>query len=236
MLWLVSAASGLLSTPPRTALRSPPGYEAAYAKLRELRAASSGPLLHIGQLSKVAPDLAEQLSERVDFLVPRTRLDAAYKFFRHPTALFISGALTSSAAARATLGVPFGLADVAAALATALFWLVQEWVIHAHLLHSATPWYGSEIHRWHHELPYFHVSMDGFGLAATWFGAVAVLLVGAGLLTHSLAPCLTSLTVYTLYGGVYELAHYLAHTRAPLPRPLDAWRRHHAQHHCVSDR
>lgn len=235
-MWLlISAASGLLSTPAPTALRSPPGYEAAYSKLRELRAAS-GPLVHLGQLSKVAPDLAEQLSERVDFLVPRTRLDAAYKFFRHPTALFISGALTASATARATIGVPIGLVDVAAALATALFWFVQEWLIHARLLHSATPWYGSEIHRWHHELPYFHVSMDGIGLAAAWFGTVAVFLVGTGLLMHSLGPSLTSLTVYTLSGGVYEAAHYLAHTRAPLPRPLDAWRQHHSQHHCISDR
>ena len=55
------------------------------------------------------------------------------------------------------------------------------------------------VHRWHHELPYYHVSLDGIGLAAVWFSVVAVLLVGFGLLTYGLAlpsglfvPCIMS--------------------------------------------
>ena len=46
------------------------------------------------------------------------------------------------------------------------------------------------------------------------------LLVGFGLLTSTMAPSLTSLAMYTLCGGLYEAAHYLAHTRVPLPPAL----------------
>ena len=58
------------------------------------------------------------------------------------------------------------------------FWCVQEHIIHGRLLHSRDAWFGSDIHRWHHELPYYHVSMDGIGLAAVWFATVGVLLIG----------------------------------------------------------
>lgn len=237
MWWLLPASSSaLLASRPPLVPCSPPGFELHYAKLRELRAASGGSLLDVGQLTKAAPHLAHQLSHRVDFDVPRTRTAAALKFVRQPTALFIGAALAASARARMILPLPLGMADIAAALATAAFWIIQEWVIHDKLLHSASPWYGSTIHRWHHELPYYHVSMDGLSLAVVWFTTVAFLLLGVGTLTHTVAQCLSSLVTYTLCGGIYEAAHFLAHTRTPLPWPLDIWRRHHAQHHCVSDR
>ena len=88
----------------------------------------------------------------------------------------------------------------------------------------------------YYDRPYYHVSLDGIGLAVTWFGAVAAILIGAGLLTSSLPVCLTALAVYTLFGGLYEAAHYLAHTRCPLPPLLNRMRRHHNMHHTVSDR
>jgi len=125
--------------------------------------------------------------------------------------------------------------DAGASAATALLWTVQEWVIHDKLLHSQQAWLGKRVHRWHHELPYYHVSLDGLGLAAVWFATVSIVLVGIGLFTSTLAPCLTALAVYTLCGGLYEAAHFLAHTRTPLPRYLENVRRHHALHHNLSD-
>lgn len=88
----------------------------------------------------------------------------------------------------------------------------------------------------HHELPYYHVSLDGLGLAVTWFGAVAVLLVGTGLGLGggaALAYCLTALGTYTLFGGLYEASHYLAHTNVPLPPALNRMRSHHMKHHTI---
>jgi len=200
------------ASPGTTALSSPPGFEECYETLRSYRQNTTRPLVSLRQLEKHAPEVAERLSERVNFNVPSTVPGAIATFFAHPTAQFISVALTLSLSIRASLGPPTP-ADALAAAATALFWIVQEWFIHDKLLHSERPWFGETVHRWHHELPYYHVSLDGIGLAAVWFSTVAVLLVGAGLLTSSLPACLSSLAAYTFCGGLYEAAHYIAHTR-----------------------
>ena len=42
------------------------------------------------------------------------------------------------------------MADLAAAVATAVFWCLQEWLIHDKLLHSPSTWFGETVHRWHH--------------------------------------------------------------------------------------
>jgi len=220
--------------PGTTALASPPGFEAEYRALREHRAATGRPLVSLRQFEARTPAAARRLADRVNFDVPSTVLEATQTFFSHPTAQFIVAAFGLSTAARCQLGV-FTVADPLAFLATSSFWMVQEWLIHDKLLHSEKDWFGKRVHRWHHELPYYHVSMDGLDLAAVWFAAVAFLLVGAGCLTATLGPCLTALAAYTLCGGVYEAAHYLAHTRVPLPPALNRMRRHHTFHHTLND-
>ena len=222
--------------PGTTALASPIGFEAAYETLREIRAQTGKPLVYLNEVAAHNPSAAAHIQQRVNFNVPTTRREAASTFFRHPTAQFISGALMLSVAARVRMAVAFSAADAAAAVATAVFWAFQEWWIHDKLLHSPQPWFGRTVHRWHHELPYYHVSLDGIGLAAVWFGAVAAVLVGAGALTSTLAPCLSALAAYTLCGGLYEASHYLAHTKCPLPPALNRMRRHHACHHTVDER
>lgn len=217
-----------------TALASPPGFEAEYKTLREIRSTTSKPLLHLRQLEAHSPEVAQKLAQRVNFNVPKTGREAITTFFSHPTARFICCALGAAVAARFAMGMPLTLADGAAGAATGAFWMVQEWLIHDRLLHSDGEWFGERVHRWHHELPYYHVSLDGVGLAAVWFLSVATLLVGIGALTSSLAPCLTALAVYTLCGGIYEFAHYIAHTRVPLPAPLRKIRSHHTHHHTLS--
>ena len=221
--------------PGTTALTSPPGFETAYQTLRDIRKTTGRPLVHWTQVAKHSPEAANQLRERVNFDVPTTVPGAALTFFSHPTAQFIVAAFTLSVGWRLNLGA-ISLLDVIAFVVTASFWMVQEWLIHDKLLHSKEQWFGREIHRWHHELPYYHVSMDGLGLASVWFATVAAILIGVGLLTAApLGPCLTALATYTLCGGIYEAAHYLAHTPVPLPKTLNRMRRHHTLHHTVSD-
>lgn len=227
--------AGGAAFPGTTALSSPEGFEECYQTLRDLRASTGRPLIHYHQLHAHNAEVAERLSERVNFNVPETVPQAVSTFFGHPTAQFISAALSIAVAARLSMGVPISPADAFAVVSTAAFWCVQEWAIHDKLLHSEHSWFGETVHRWHHELPYYHVSLDGIGLASVWFATVAVLLVGVGLLTSSLAPCLTSLATYTLCGGLYEAAHYLAHTRVPLPPALRKIRKHHTHHHTLSD-
>ena len=221
--------------PGTTALASPPGFEVCYETLREMRTTTGKPLVHLAQLEAHSPEIAARLAQRVNFNVPSTVPQAVNTFFGHPTAQFISAALAMAMAARVGMGVPIGAADAFAGITTAAFWCVQEWLIHDKLLHSEHSWFGETVHRWHHELPYYHVSLDGLGLAAVWFATVGVLLIGFGVLTSTLAPCLTSLAVYTFCGGLYEAAHYLAHTRVPLPPMLRKIRKHHTHHHTLSD-
>lgn len=49
---------------------------------------------------------------------------------------------------------------------------LQEWAIHRHLLHGSLQWPGSSIHQQHHELPFYHVSIDPPVIVLAW-GAVA---------------------------------------------------------------
>ena len=242
LVLLAPCAAALLQMPPprstvaqpgTSALSSPPGFETEYDTLRQIRQSTGKPLLRLSQLERYDAGAAARLSQRVNFNVPRTQAQAVVTFFSHPTARFISAALACAVAWRGTLGAPT-LADAAAGLVTAAFWVVQEWLIHDKLLHSANTWFGEQVHRWHHELPYYHVSLDGLGLAAVWFATVGALLIGLGLVTSTLAPCLTALAVYTLCGGVYEAAHYLAHTPVPLPKWLQRVRRHHTLHHTLN--
>ena len=221
--------------PGTAGLTSPAGFEECYQTLRDLKEKNGSPLIHIKQVAKAAPETASLLSTRVNFNVPTTQSAAITTFFSHPTAQFISAALSLSLIGRMLIGAALGWADLAASISTGLFWCVQEWIIHDKLLHSSFSWFGECVHRWHHELPYYHVSLDGLGLAGVWFSVVSLLFVGVGALTRTLAPALSALATYTLFGGLYEASHYLAHTRVPLPKYLERMRRHHTRHHLVSD-
>ena len=230
-------SASTVSAPGTTALVSPPGFEHAYEALRDYRTTTGRTLMRLEQLAQHEPDLASQLGRRVNFVVPTTARGALTTFFAHPTAQFIISALICTTCTRLQFGA-LSPVDAMVALATAAFWCVQEHFIHDALLHSEQQWFGSMVHRWHHELPYYHVSLDGIGLALAWFGAVAIALVSLGFALgggSALAYCLTSLGTYTLFGGLYEASHYLAHTKVPLPRPLARVRSHHMKHHTVDD-
>ena len=69
--------------------------------------------------------------------------------------------------------------------------------------------------------------LDGLGLAVAWFGAVGAAALTVGVASSALGPALSALMTYTLFGGLYEASHFLAHTRVPLPAALGRMRRHH---------
>lgn len=64
---------------------------------------------------------------------------------------------------------------------------VQEWVIHAWLLHSPFDWMGRRIHVGHHQRPYFHVSRRWQRCCRLGMGCVG--LVSAFTWATSSAPC-----------------------------------------------
>eukprot|EP00327_Prymnesium_parvum_P045708 CAMPEP_0205865376 /NCGR_PEP_ID=MMETSP1083-20121108/7852_1 /ASSEMBLY_ACC=CAM_ASM_000430 /TAXON_ID=97485 /ORGANISM="Prymnesium parvum, Strain Texoma1" /LENGTH=212 /DNA_ID=CAMNT_0053227307 /DNA_START=91 /DNA_END=726 /DNA_ORIENTATION=- len=188
-----------MAHPGTSALSSPAGFEQAYDALREMRGSSGRTLLHISQLEEVSPGLAAKLSERVNFNVPRTARDALACFFSHATSRFIAGMLGLTVVAAASLALPQP-STRSSRLPQPLAGASKSYLIHEKLLHSSEPWFGSDIHRWHHALPYYHVSLDGVGLAACWFAAVGAMAIALGHACAAPAPALTGLAVYTLFG------------------------------------
>jgi len=67
------------------------------------------------------------------------------------------------AAARATLG-PLPASVTFSPCTVMLSRSLQEWVIHAWLLHAPFDWVGTRIHVGHHQRPYFHVGAASWGL------------------------------------------------------------------------
>ena len=71
--------------------------------VEQLRAMGHGPV-------------ADRLEQRVDFDAPTTAAEALSKFFGHPTARFIAGALALSVGARCSVGAGFSAVDGGVAL------------------------------------------------------------------------------------------------------------------------
>ena len=223
----------------------PAAFEAAPAlseeevasRLRGFRTATNRQLLDIAQLDDYDDELAATIRQTADFAVPTTMPEAVITFFSQGTPQFIVAMLLACTAGRLSLGTPTPT-DALVAVAVFAFWCVQEWWIHDKLLHSEDEWFGEQVHGGHHLLPYYHVSLDGVGLAAAWFSAVAAIAAAAAaFLSVPLAPCLTAVGAYTLCGGLYEGSHFLAHTRVPMRRGglLSKMRRHHMMHHIHND-
>ena len=100
---------------------------------------------------------------------------------------------------------------MSSSLGVGAFWCAQEWLIHDKLLHAEAAWLDPvvAIHRNHHELPYFHTSIDAPALAWAFFGAAALLcaLGALGATLAGLAPAplagaraLAALASYTAMG------------------------------------
>ncbi|KAI8468405.1 MAG: hypothetical protein J3K34DRAFT_522960 [Monoraphidium minutum] len=184
-----------------------------------------------GKLPVARPRMATRMSSSQE-TVPDTFEAAQRLFFAHPSAAAPVAGVAALSACRLQCG-PLTLLDLAVAAGVVAFWLVQEWVVHKWLLHSSFEWAGKEVHKSHHALPYFHVSID-----PAWMilGAMA-LAGGAAWTAFGGGPlALTAAATYYSAGLLYEWLHFIVHTRwAPPPGPAFAWlravRRHHMLHH-----
>jgi len=204
-------------------------------QLRDYRFNNRRPLLDVQQIKDEHlrallgnPKLASH------FDLPANLNDAVSRFFAEATPRFIAAMFLLLFGLRVFLAQgasPIGWADVAVTGLVAAFWMVQEWVLHDKALHSDRDWFGKDIHAFHHDLPYYHISVDGLGLAVPWFGVAAA---AAFLLFPTLALAVTATLAYTTCGLVYEFSHFISHTRVALPGALNGLRQHHMNHHLVS--
>lgn len=87
----------------------------------------------------------------------------------HPThtRYYYYSGLIGLAVGRGSAGA-LNIQDFVAVPLTALGWVIQEWAIHRYLLHGWTNWPGHEIHQGHHDLPFFHISIDPPVIVLAW--------------------------------------------------------------------
>jgi len=166
--------------------------------------------------------------------IPATMIEAIQSFFlgTYKGPICVVGLLTVLSMWRVQLA-GLCLVDVVVFLTSVVFWWFQEHILHDKALHSKVDWMGKEIHRVHHEKPYFHISIDPAPLMIGWLTCVHLLLQ-----CILPAPLAVSATIgYAASGLLYEWSHYIVHTRVKPPNKY--WKQvrdNHIKHHLVDER
>ena len=122
--------------------------------------------------------------------------------------------------------------DGVAVTSAVVFWWFQEHFLHQKVLHSNADWIGKQIHKEHHDKPYYHVSIDSAPLLLTWMTVAHMVLFRWWL---PLPLALSATIGYALAGLTYEWSHYIVHTRVKLTNKF--WirvRDNHIRHHRLS--
>jgi hypothetical protein len=182
------------------------------------------------------PNLAiESDTESVEE-VPKTMAEALDRFFLGPDRgpICVVGILTGFLSWRGMMmESSVGSSDALVFATAVVFWWFQEHVMHERVLHSDVEWFGKEIHRGHHNKPYFHVSIDPAGLILGWLAVAHVVL-------RLLLPADLAVSASIGYAGsglIYEWAHYVSHTRVkPFNEFWKQVRDNHIKHHMVDNR
>jgi hypothetical protein len=172
-----------------------------------------------------------------DVVLPATIRDALPVFLRHGSPRVILAALAAALVARIAVG-GFGWMDLLPILATALFWPVQEWLIHVFILHAKPREIGGHSldfavprsHRAHHREPW---RLELIFIPFRSFGYSLPILVGLWfLLTQSAQLALTGLSFYLLLTLHYEWIHFLVHTKVwPRTKLYQRLWQNHRLHH-----
>jgi hypothetical protein len=158
-------------------------------------------------------------------------------FWRHASPRILAAALAAAIAARLWLG-DFGLADFVPVALVALWWPLQEWLIHVFVLHYKPREIAGRIwdfavprkHRAHHRDP-FDLSLL-FIPVHTYVYTLPIVLALCWLLTPTPALAATAVVAYLAGALHYEAVHFLVHTRVT-PRTAyyrRLWRNHRLHH------
>ena len=164
--------------------------------------------------------------------------DAERGFWRDWSPRILAISACGFAIWRASLG-PLSRPDLVAPLALAILWPLQEWLVHAYVLHFEPKRVGpftvdlhvAKLHRAHHADPW---NGPLTFIPKRTFLHVAVALAIARLISGPVAPWVaTTLAAYAVLALRYEWSHYLAHIRYT-PRWAETNKRHHRVHHFQS--
>jgi fatty acid hydroxylase family protein len=168
---------------------------------------------------------------------PRTIAEALPVFLRHGSPRLLLACLAIALTARVAVGA-FSLRDLLPLVGLALYWPVQEWLIHVFILHAKPKRIlGRTIdfrvprkHRAHHREPWrlelLFIPMHSFAYS------IPILLALWWLVTPTLALALTGITAHFALALHYEWVHFLVHTRVQ-PRTgyyQRLWKNHRRHH------
>ncbi|MEO8600997.1 MAG: sterol desaturase family protein [bacterium] len=168
---------------------------------------------------------------------PQTLREALPVFLRHGSPRIVLAAAGIAVVARLAVG-EWSLGDLVAVVGLALYWPIQEWLIHVFILHyQPVQVFGRSLdfrvprkHREHHrrpwEIPILFIPMQSFLYSLP-------LLIGLWLmLAPTRAIALTGIAAHLVLAAHYEWVHFLVHTRVQPRTALyqRLWRNHRLHH------
>lgn len=243
----VGALSGVTKPNPRRSVvpqQRVPVEKLLQEASNRLRSKTGNAIFNVKQLEKeevcgsvlTQQRLEEDLAIRFD--VPKTAAEAARVFVGHESVQFILAAISTVCLFHTQIA-PFSVVDAVIFLLTGVFWYWQEWITHYNFFHGGSDFRAVapfQFHDLHHDLPVFHVAIDSLKTCATWFASVSALSAMASASLGAPPACtLTFLASYTFFGLIYELLHFLAHSKVPLTGYLQQVRTNHIRHHVGGD-
>lgn len=168
---------------------------------------------------------------------PRTIAEALPIFVRYGSPRVLLAALATALAVRVWLG-DWTWWDLAPIAGLAVYWPIQEWLIHVFILHfKPVTLFGREVdfrvprkHRHHHREPWrIDILFIPFH---TWLYSLPLLLLIWFGITPTPALAMTGVTAHLALALHYEWVHYMVHTRY-WPRTAlyqRLWRNHRLHH------
>lgn len=172
---------------------------------------------------------------------PETLRQAAPIFFTHGSPRILLAAVTIAVLVRFELG-NWSWWDLLPAAGIALFWPIQEWLIHVYILHfKPVKLFGRTIdfpvprkHRAHHRDPWNYDIL--FIPMHSFLYSLPLLVLLWRSITPTWALACTGLAVHLLLALHYEVIHFLIHTRVqPRTRLYQQLWRNHRLHHFKSE-
>lgn len=204
--------------------------------------------MHVGTNAMTAaadghPDGADPTDARGPALASvRTLRDAAALFFRHGSPRLLAAHLLVLLALRLAHG-GFGPRDLLVMVGVAIYWPLQEWVLHVHVLHMQPfRWRGrtvdtlmAKIHRAHHREPW---RLDFVFLPVkVLLALIPVNALAWWLAMPGLGAALTGMASMAAAALGYEWVHFLTHTPyRPRSRYYRSIWRGHRLHHFKNER
>jgi hypothetical protein len=177
-----------------------------------------------------------------DSTSPRTIAEALPVFIRHGSPFILAVSLMLSLAVRFAIA-GWSLLDLVPALAVFLFWPIQEWLIHVHILHfkpfsvrgRTIDFRVPRKHREHHRQPWNYEIL--FIPMHSFVYSLPALVIIWTVLTPSAGLAWTAISVHLALALHYEWIHFLIHTRVQ-PRLAFYQRlwRNHRLHHFKNER